>query len=187
MEILHKLSAISDFIFDDVLIVLAIIGLYEGMRIIGRGEPKRLAFKMVIPASLFFIIMASLSFWTSHQLEDVAKILITPKQSNLPANWAVDETPEWREKNSLIHASLIFIESGKLANYFDLKGSAQRYCPTEKDVAIREESVAVYTKSTLVANDKRSGGFSWLGLGLIAALLGWFKGREANPSIKRDA
>jgi hypothetical protein len=186
MEILHKIDVLAGSIFNDAVVVLAIVWIYEGMRIIGQGEPKRHALKMLIPATLFLVLMASLSFWISSTLEDVAKGLITPIQSELPANWGAEQTPEWREKNSRALASLIFTRSGKLVNYFDHTGKFQRYCPTEKDVAIRDEAIAAHTKTTDVAKDKHSGGFSWLNLGLIAALLGWFNGRKANPSFKRD-
>ena len=180
MEILHQLDKVASFIWERAVFVVAIILVYEGMRELVSHGNRRNAITVLVSGVLLMILMASLALWVSHTMTNVNKMLFLPPHGELPTNWGANQTPKEREKNSRSFASVTFTGSGKTIKYFDQEAGWQHYCPTDEDLALREEAVTLKRNSKELANDAYIGAYYWLAYGMVAAGLGVFFGRRGK-------
>lgn len=188
MDILHQLDALATFIWKDAFVVFAVIWIHEGMRVLSTGGQRRRGIKVLLPGILVVVFMASVSLWVSHTLGNVAETLILPFATELPPDWGSDMAAEKRESSSRVYASVVFTRSGKLGNYFDQSSGWKPYCPTEADIALRDQSVGVKAQLQQVDKDANSAAYRWLTFGFIAALVGWLTGhKERNTSESKGS
>ena len=178
METLEFLDQLASFIWKYAIVVFSIVWVYEGTRIIVAGGPRRRALKFLIPGILVMVLMASLSFWISHTMKDLSESLVLKNHTELPESWGTDKDPETREKASRSYASVIFTGSGKIVKYFDHSGVWKTYCPTTKDIDLREQAVLVKSQTLQLVEESYSSIFIWLVYGVFATILGWSSGRK---------
>ena len=180
MGILHELDGIASFIWEHAVFVVSIILVYASTsELVARGN-RRNAFAALISGVLLMVLMASLSLWVSHAMSSINKMLSTPNPIELPTSWGANQTPEAREKNSRSFASVTFTSSGKTVKYFDRESGWQRYCPTNEDLALREQVISLKHQSKQLAEDSYTVVFDWLTYGMVAAGLGVFSGRRRS-------
>lgn len=183
MDILHQLDAMASFIWKDAVVVFAIVWVHEGTRILAAGGQQRRGIKVLLPGILVLVLMVSISFWVSHMMGNVAQKLVLPFKTELPPECVANMAPEKRESSSRAYASMVFTQSGKLGHYFDQAGGWKPYCPTEQDIALRDQSVVTQTQLQQVDKNADSAAYSWLIFGLVAALIGWSTGRKERKTL----
>lgn len=132
---------------------------------------------------LFLILMVATQFWVSRTMGSLNDAMTPSVQTELPPNWGANLDSEKREHSSLAYASTTFMHSGKLAHYYDRSGDLKPYCPTEKDIALREEEISVQSDLQHVTQNANSGVYSWLIFGFVSALAGWLAGRKKRNSF----
>ena len=192
MEILRYLDTIANLIWKDVIVVFSIIWVYQGTRILALGGQQRRGFKTLIAGLSLLLVMIVLAFWISHIIGKTSDLMANTPKTPLQAEWAADLPPEKREYISRALASMAYRDGGKLTNYFDATSGWIPYCPTEKDVELRDQFSSVKNQTRQVQSDANSSIYQWLTFGLISALTGWFAGRKerktlANPIVERSA
>lgn len=180
MEILHQLDGIASFIWEHAVFVVSIILVYAGTRELFAHSNRRNAVAALTSGVLLMALMASLSLWVSHTMSSVNTMLSAPTPTELPTNWGANQTPEAREKNSRSFASVTFTGSGQTVKYFDREAGWQRYCPTDEDLALREQAISLKHQSKQLAEDSYTVVFNWLTYGMVAAGLGVFSGRRRS-------
>jgi hypothetical protein len=170
--------------FKDLIFIFVITSIYEGMRILGAGGPKRHALISLLGGVLLVVMYVSISMYFPNKLQNLSKGLVSAPYSELSSDWGKDLTPELREKYSQTRASWIYTGSGKLANYIDRMGEKKQYCPTEQDISVRDQAVATHTKLDDTVEDLQRMKFTWLDLLLFAAMFGWVEGRRSARNSK---
>jgi hypothetical protein len=182
MEILKQLDVFANFVWKDAIVVFAIVWIYEGTRILVAGESKKRGFRALLPGVILMVCMASVSLWVSQSMVSLSNALNLSHTEELPADWGPTLSPDIREKSSRAYASVVFTSSGKLVNYFDQAGNSTLYCPSEKDITLRDQTVVVRAQMQQVSKDAYSSVFRWLVWGVAASLLGWFAGRRKSQT-----
>ena len=192
MDALQSLEAIGDLIWKDAVVVFSVIWVYEGTRILALGVQRRRGIRILIPGVCLLLVMIGLAFLVSHTMRKVSDSMPNAAKIVLPADWGADSPPEKREFASRTLASMAYVDSGKLTTYFDAASGWKPYCPTERDVELRDQAVVVKNQLRQVESDAKSSIYRWLTFGLISALAGWFTGRKerktlANSPVERSA
>ncbi len=178
MDILHHLDALVDFLWKDALVVFAIVWIHEGTRILAIGGQQRRGVRVLLPGIVIMVLMVALSLWISHMMGSFDEKRVLSAQAELPPTWGANMPSELRESSSRTYASTVFAVSGKTRHYFDQLSGWKPYCPSEKDIALRDESVATQTQLQQVHKEWNSAAYRWLDFGFLAALVGWFTGRK---------
>ena len=180
---LNQIDAFASFVWKDAIVVFAIVWIYEGTRILVAGESKSRGIKTLLPGVILMLCMASLLLWASQSMNKSYNSLSLSHTAELPADWGATLAPDIREHRSRSYASVVFTNSGKLVNYFDQTGSSLLYCPSQKDITIRDQTVVVRTQLQQISNDAYSSVFRWLVWGISASLLGLFAGRRKRHAV----
>jgi len=160
------------------VVVVAIVGPFEGARQLALGDRTRKTFAMFIGGGLLTIVMGTVSFWVANTVEDTRTMLLLPQQSELASDWGAAWLPDEREEASRSYASVVYVNSGTLTLYFHRTSGWMQYCPTKDDIASRDKAVAMEQHLKDVAAGGYSAGARWYGTGMMAALLGWLTARE---------
>src|SRR5271169_2254494 len=183
MDMLHQLDSVARFIFNNALVVFAIIWLHEGTRILAIGQQQRRGIKLLAPGILLLVLMVALQFWVSRTMGNLAEAMAKSVQTELPANWGANLDSENREHSSLAYASTVFTQSGKLVHFYDRSGELKSFCPTEKDIALRDQTITALSNLQYVGENAKSSVFSWLVFGCVSALVGWLTGRKERKPL----
>jgi hypothetical protein len=192
MDVLHELDSMFDLVWKDAMVVFTITLIYEGSRLLAVGRQFREGVKTLLYGLSLLILMIAMAVWVSHMMGKVSDSFVGHTYSDLASDWGSSLSSGERESASRSYASVVFTGSGKMTRYFDKTSGWQPYCPTEKDVALRSESVVVQANLQQVKADASSSVLRWLTFGFISALVGWFAGRKerkalANPAVNTDA
>jgi hypothetical protein len=183
MNLLHDFQSLANSIWKDMVIVLSIIWIYEGVRTIVSGNQLLRGTKFLVSGLSLMLIMILIAWWVSSSLNQIPLSVPTELQVALPENWGADSPPETRERNSRFLASFKFTDSGLLTNYFDKKSGWKPYCPTSQDIELRDQSVIAKRELQRLGSEAKSSIFRWLTFGIISALTGIFMGRKARESF----
>jgi len=188
MELLNRLDEIVSFIFNNALVVIAIIWVYEGTRVIVMGQQKREGIRKLSLGIFLIVIMIAMQLWVSHTTNKLYQAMTQNTQAELTPDWGNNLDSENREKSSLAYASVAYSRSGKLIHYFDKSGNSKLFCPTEKDVSLRDQTVAVQSQLLNTDSNAYTSAMRWLAFGFIASLAGWIAGNiERKLANKTDA
>jgi hypothetical protein len=183
---------LANFVLMLVVWVLVVVGVFDGVRRLAEfGVTKRLVLQ-VCGYALAGTIFGSLHFWMHKKEIEMVEALDRNPYAQLPQDWAKDQPAQAREKGSRSYATAAFMGHGVQLNHLDGHGKWVQFQPTTKDLADREQAVAVRAQLAEQSNSFWSLTLKWWLSWPIAALVGLAAGRRArrvaaNNTVEPDA
>jgi len=158
--------------------VLAVVGLFDGVRRLVAHGAKRRAIYEVTACALASIAMGSFYLWACAKEQDLIEGLNKNPYAELPSGWAADLTAEARAKASHSYASAAFMGQGILLKHSDMQGQWVRFQPNQQDIADREKAIVVRTQLEEQSRSFWSLALRWWLGAAIAAMIGYLAGRR---------
>jgi hypothetical protein len=166
-----RLLQIADLLSLPVLIILAMVGLFEGVRRLRLGARKRSAIASAIICGGLLLAISAVEFWIA--LRRPASFLASAPMPDVRPDRFANVPIDQREKTSRLYALFVFTNYGILVNHYDAAGQWRILVPTQQEISDRD---ALLHLDWLVSKTRQNaivGGMIPLLAALIAAFFGW--------------
>jgi hypothetical protein len=175
----------AQLVFTGVAGLFGLCCLFDGARRLAAYGPNASGRQMIGVGVAIVVMLAGYSFWKQRTLADVGRAYQPIELGKeLPDDWNRKMSPAKREAQSLALARGIYVNTGRMREYFDVNSRRVRFVPGEAEIKQRETQLA---KAQQVQQEARASFVDfvmWLVWGVAALLLGPLFAREpvAQPA-----
>jgi len=169
----------AQLVFTGVAGLFGLFCLFDGARRLAAHGPNPSGRQMIGVGVAIVLMLAGYSYWKHRTLADVGRAYQPIELGKeLPDDWNRKMSPAKREAQSLALARGVYVNTGRMREYFDANAKRVRFVPSEADIKQRETQLA---KAQQVQNEAQASFVDfvmWLAWGVAALLLGPLFARE---------
>jgi hypothetical protein len=170
-------------IFTGVAGLFGVFCLFDGSRRLAAHGPNPSGRQLIGVGIAIVMMLAGYSYWKHRMLVEVGRAYQPVELGKeLPDDWNRKATPAKREAQSLALARGIFVNTGRIREYFDISGKRVRFIPGPADTKQRETTLARTQQAQQDAQSNFVDFVMWLVWGAFALLLGPLFAREEVPA-----
>jgi hypothetical protein len=175
----------AQLVFTGIAGLFGLFSLFDGARRLAAHGPNPSGRRMIGVGMAIVMILAGYSFWKHRTLADVGRAYQPIELGKeLSDDWNRKISPAKREAQSLALARGIYVNTGRMREYFDANAKRVRFVPGEAEIKQRETQLAKAQQIQQEAHASFVDFVMWLVWGVAALLLGPLFAREpvAQPA-----
>jgi hypothetical protein len=175
----------AQLVFTGIAGLFGLFSLFDGARRLAAHGPNPSGRRMIGVGMAIVMMLAGYSFWKHRTLVDVGRAYQPIELGKeLPDDWNRKMSPAKREAQSLALARGIYVNTGRMREYFDANAKRVRFVPGEAEIKQRETQLAKAQQIQQDAHASFVDFVMWLVWGVAALLLGPLFAREpvAQPA-----
>ncbi len=169
----------AQLVFTGIAGLFGLFCLFDGARRLAAHGPNPSGRQMIGVGVAIVVMLAGYSFWKHRMLADVGRAYQPIELGKeLPDDWNRKMSPAKREAQSLALARGVYVNTGRMREYFDVNARRVRFVPSEADIKQRETQLAKAQQVQQESHASFVDFIMWLVWGVAALLLGPLFARE---------
>jgi len=162
----------AQLVFTGVAGLFGLFCLFDGARRLAAHGPNPSGRQMIGVGVAIVMMLAGYSYWKHRTLADVGRAYQPVELGKeLPDDWNRKMSPAKREAQSLALARGVYVNTGRMREYFDVGGKRTRFVPSAAEIKQRETQLAKAQQVQQEAHASFVDFVMWLVWGVAALLL----------------